>query len=212
VEWARLVLDYVDSLAWPLVVLILVVVFALLFRKNIANLIENAERVAGAGFEVTFSQKLLALNVEANEAQLPSAPVPISLEPRPVLGDEFEHTPHDNYRGVVLGSWVEVEHALIEIGDSLNLDLGSTPSAARIVNELEKQHLLTVEAASVIRSARDLRNEAAHATAPLSDETSVKTYVGMTGRIVRLLKLVEENAEVIQAAVKGAEDAGEGEA
>ena len=48
-EWARLVVDYIDTLAWPLAVVGLVVFFGLRFRENIARLLDRVQEVKGPG-------------------------------------------------------------------------------------------------------------------------------------------------------------------
>lgn len=48
-ETARLVRDYVDTLAWPVVVLVLVALFVFLFRHQIAELIKRITGVSGPG-------------------------------------------------------------------------------------------------------------------------------------------------------------------
>ena len=48
-ETARLVRDFIDTLAWPVVALVLVTLFLVLFRLPIGELIRNIKRIGGPG-------------------------------------------------------------------------------------------------------------------------------------------------------------------
>ncbi len=191
-EWARLVLDYVDTLAWPLVVFSLVVFFALRFSGNIAQLIDRIREATGpGGFGVSFGEQVRAVQENAEAAELPSTPVIVGLQRPPVLGDVYEG-PSDNYRGVVVDAWVNLEVALVRTADTLNLDAGKPPNVTGIVNQLEGRGVITDRQAEIIQSLRELRNEAAHAQEPLLDRTVVRAYVGMTQQVVALLEVIQE--------------------
>ncbi len=203
-EWARLVLDYIDSLAWPLVVAILVVFFALLFRKNIARLLDDMTSAAGpGGIRAYFGERAQALKERADEADLPPAPL------RPSITAEEVVRADASYGGALLDSWVEVEHALIGVAEALEFGLGPNPGVASVIDELEKRKLVTVVTAEVIRSARGLRNDVAHAVKPVVDIVMAKTYVGIMRQVLAMLELVEKHPDTAQDFVKGKEDPGD---
>ena len=71
-DWARIGRDYLDTLIWPVVALVLIILFLFWFRDQIRELIKNIRRVEGPG--------QLALDVEPQEQSPESSAIPPANE------------------------------------------------------------------------------------------------------------------------------------
>lgn len=150
----------ITGLAWPVVVVIL----ALVFRKHIAALIGRVKSYKGMGQELTFGDRLAdaessveeaALSVRGNETGPGWA---VEIEPSP-LAREAEANPSF----VVIRSWEQVVSALNDLaGVGLPMDNRRSRNTSSLLRELQRAELVSSEFATAAAELRDLRNKVAH--------------------------------------------------
>ena len=75
-EKAKLILDFVDKLIWPIVIMTIV----LIFRKHIVKRFQDIKNVKGAGFEIKFEKKIEAIVDASIENKMKQANIPDKFE------------------------------------------------------------------------------------------------------------------------------------
>jgi hypothetical protein len=151
----------VTGLAWPLVVIVLVV----LFRKHLADLIGRIKSYKGLGHELTFGDRLADAENSVEEAarNLPvdkDEPKLIEVGSNPLMR-EAEANPSF----VVISSWEQVFSAINDLvraalGDKhVHGPRGFTVSALR---QLQENGLVSPEFVTATDDLADLRNKVAH--------------------------------------------------
>ena len=151
----------VTSLAWPLVVIVLVIIF----RKNVADLIGRIKSYKGLGQELTFGDRLAEAENSVEEAVKTASIGQADLE----AADEIEPDPliqgaEANPSFVVIRSWEQVVSAMEDLaGAGLPRDKVRPRSASSaLLRGLQNSRLISAEFANAIRELRDLRNQVAH--------------------------------------------------
>jgi hypothetical protein len=151
----------IADLAWPVVVVIL----ALVFRKHIAGLIGRIKSYKGLGQELTFGDRLADAENSVEEA---ARSVPINeTDPRQI--DKSEPSPlardaEANPSFVVIRAWeqvVDAVNALAEIG--MPGKYSRSPGfSTSLLRDLQRAELVGPEFVTATFELRDLRNKVAH--------------------------------------------------
>ena len=150
----------ISTLAWPLVVLVLVIIF----RRHLADLIGRIKSYKGLGQELTFGDRLAdaedsveeaARNAQANE----NAPgCIVNIEPNP-LAREAETNPSF----VVIRSWEQVVSAVNDLACAgMSGGTASRSFSTSLLNELRRSELVSEEFFIAVIELRNLRNKVAH--------------------------------------------------
>lgn len=108
VSWQQLVTDLVQSLAWPSIVGLIIV----LFRKPIAELLQKLETVEGHGLKARFDRKSKEVAEEVRLLPQQSDP-PQLLEHEESIRRMAEVSP----RSQILESWSYLEQAIYKAAD-----------------------------------------------------------------------------------------------
>lgn len=154
-------IDYVVqtlvSIAWPLVVVIALV----MFRHEISRAVQLLEKVKFPGGEATFRQKLndvddkaeaLRQREQARDAGKDQGPSPYSIKDLEAISP----------RGTVLESWLTVEDRLRTLAAARNIDSGKRVPASKLIHILQHQNVLSEDLAGLVHDLRVVRNEAVH--------------------------------------------------
>lgn len=169
-DWLTFFSNAVASLAWPTVLLVIVVVL----RRELGNLVGTLRRLKWKDLEAEFGQELKEL--EAAAKRLPPA------EAKPILSDHTSANSHTDGTSTVqalarlspsaalLTSWIVVEEA---IGRAVNR-LAISADPPWMVSPLRKTELLQQytnidhSTLAVLHRLRALRNRAAHSSADIA--------------------------------------------
>ena len=154
----------VASLVWPIVVIVVLV----LFRKSLADLIVRLRSYKGMGQEVEFGERLamaeesarLAVkNVsESVEGEARELPEQLGAEPR-LLIHEAEKKP--SY--VIIRAWEDLELGLTDLAGVVFPGRPMREGIARLLADLEtKDTGLAASFYDAVREFRDLRDRVAH--------------------------------------------------
>ena len=144
----------VDTLIWPIVVLVLI--FS--FRGQIKKLFGRITSISVRGTQIAFGEGLDAAKEQAKSAGL-------QVESESARDDAWpDREPNRDYpRASVIEAWLAVEKGLRDA--SIRLDL-ARPGELRAVNEatrrLRRAGHVNEDLGGVLRRLRHLRNEAAH--------------------------------------------------
>lgn len=172
----------IDSLAWPAVVIMTVV----LLRRPLAGLLPLLRRVKYKELEVEFAQEVKELRQEA-EAALP----PLPAGPPPQIPEEqaLINLASVSPRSAVVEAWRLVESAarrgLEARGEGM--ESGRPVSGPRLTRTLLQREMLDNATRSVFDRLRMLRNQAVHAEDFLVDEASSREYIELALALARRL-------------------------
>lgn len=145
------VLDYLQTLVWPCVV----VAGIFIFRRQLGNLIPRISEISAAGASVKFTEQAEGLAEKANSlaqdviekapdaAQLPSPPP--AIEPTAVF----------------LEAYRELESAARDAAPTAGVR-GPNPTPFRVIQALARRELIPQETVTVADELRTIRNDVAH--------------------------------------------------
>jgi hypothetical protein len=151
-DWKSFIASMVGSLAWPIVVLTLLI----LLRKNLGALAERIEEFSFGGAKAVFRKNL----AEARERELSlrahSDIKPSNILTKPDLAEFMTSYPDL----AVIDAFRDVEELLIATRDAL--DLPAQMNLPTIVRKLMERQLINRETAQLFENLRRARNAAAH--------------------------------------------------
>lgn len=183
-DWLTFVTELIKALAWPITILIIIIVL----RKPLANLIPTLQRLRYRDLEIEFGRSVQELASEAKK-ELPAAGV--AEAGRPAV-DRLVELAQLSPRAVVLESWLEVEEAAVEAAQrrGLNLPYRDLRSPILLGQALEQSGILDESKAQIFHRLRILRNAAAHASEFAFAPDSAVEYADLAMRLAAYLRSV----------------------
>lgn len=146
------IVKIIDSLAWPITVLIIIFIF----RKNIISLIPTLTRLKYKEFELEFDKELEKLNIDTKNK------IPKSSETNE-NSYYIEKVRKTTPRAAILESWLELESNIISMCMNLNLvKSGDSMNFIKLINKLKEENIISNEDLLHIHKLRDLRNKSVH--------------------------------------------------
>lgn len=182
-DWVTFISKAIDSLAWPVFALIVI----LLLRKPIMQLIPLMSKLKYRDFEAEFAQGVQQLKEEVGDALPEATLVPADRE---ISEDRLYNLAEIAPNGAVLEGWKLIEHAAKNLisarGHDLDYDV-STPYRL-IERVLDKGDLIDKPKVAVFNELRRLRNKVAHAGEFEISSIQAKAYVTLALRLVAYLE------------------------
>lgn len=178
VDTKQFIASLVSSLAWPVAVVLVV----LLFREQLAKLLSGPLkrlRAGPSGLELEFDRII-------SEAQAEVEPVPELEPPSESVSAELGDLAHVSPAAAVMDGYARIEEALRERLRDADDPRGSERVGSPVVLArfaLEKQ-LITPETADAVRGAAKLRNLTAHGAAADVSEDRAREYLALVDAIL----------------------------
>lgn len=182
----------VNSLAWPVAIVILVFIF----RSPLQKLLEGLTRLRYGELEMNFKQEMQNIKDQATTAGIELEPktTPAKTTTRDsaeIITDALKLVEEFPEPAVVL-AWTAVEHELLQVG--LRFDIPTSSRGynppGRAIRFLREHGQLESEACDILDRMRILRNAAAHTIKEKvrisSDEAT--EFVYLTGAMTERLK------------------------
>lgn len=176
------VLQLVDTLAWPVTVLIALFVL----RKPIRNALRLIHRIRYKDFDVEFGKELdqaeqdIGFASEDQESAFPEDEVAAKL---------IEVSPG----AAVIESWKRLERTAREkVRDLIPADDTFANPLERPMDYLDLRGALIPPVANTVRNLRMLRNEAAHASGEQISKLDAIRYIQLAARIRRHIEAIDE--------------------
>ncbi|WP_292533217.1 DUF4145 domain-containing protein [Methylocystis sp.] len=186
-DWLEFFSKVIGDLAWPVVVLAIVLVL----RKQIERAIGLINKVKVSGFEFEFDKKLDVAREEA--AKLPRPKSPEDKEPEYAGQHAFELV-EVSPRAAVIEAWRLVEAAAIDCGKRLfGADFSNKTMTFQAILRLENSDKLPASISTLMRRLRSLRNEAAHAAEFELSRESALEYVELSAQLIGNLNAIGKN-------------------
>jgi hypothetical protein len=187
-DWLAFISTLVDSLAWPAVIIAVV----LAFKQPLSRLIPNLRELQYKDLRVDFGKRLEQIEAEADRAQLPEqAEVAETTQatdayPR-TFQDYVARIAETSPRAAIAEAWRFVETALLQVAEEQ--DLPQPYSAAAIEHFLRRHGRIPPATANLLRELRQLRNGAVHAGDFGLTSEQAREYGGLA---VRLISAIHE--------------------
>lgn len=154
-DWKAFIASIIGSLAWPIVVIALLV----LLRKQLVELAERLQEFSLGGAKATFEKQLETARQEADK--LPPPPeVPDDQRVVPLTDEKkFLRLAEEFPEAAVIQVYKGIEQILFTIGDLLDL---RRTDAESVIRELYQREEIDGNTRDLFSTLRNARNVAAH--------------------------------------------------
>jgi len=192
-DWLTFVSKLIDSLAWPLVALML----GLVFRRKLLDLIPAIRKFKAGPLEAEFELAAKEIRVSAAE---------VSAKSKATKGGESEAQREEGRKeivesllsarndpaGMILEGWSKVDGELFRLGHQLGDIVDPLTSSTKVYESVMSSGVLPFETSRLVRELRDLRNKVAHVkVVPTSD--AAQDYVLAVDRVIQLIHNYRKN-------------------
>jgi hypothetical protein len=175
-------LTFIAALAWPLTVIVVVLVF----RNEIATLLRSpgAKKVKAGPFEMEWAPVMARLEAEVESAQ----PLAAALVPAAAgnLVAELADLARIAPAKAVMEAYGRVEIRLLHLLETRTSTLTSVTSPATIAIILASAGVISREAADAVKEIATLRHLVAHGQGDLITTQQAMDYLGLIDRLFAL--------------------------
>jgi hypothetical protein len=177
-DTTEFLIELLDKLAWPVSIIILV----LILRKEFAGLLENLRSLKYKDLSLEFGQRLKDAKEEAEKANLPDISKGLTMD----KVEYYEELAQISPRAVVVEAWLQIE-SLLERAFSKQEVRYRPALIMQYAGELLRSAGLTSEEVSLFNDLRRMRNEVVHReNATLSPRVAIE-YAHLAMRFVNVL-------------------------
>lgn len=163
-DWLQFASSIVSSLAWPLTILVIV----LLFRGKIAELLEKLEEASWGDGSVKFRLNKAERKVEAAVGAAAiklgrQIPMAFGNGPKDQVDERFQQLLEIEPSAAIMHKWNEIENTLRELALKHGVSSADRIKSANFVaQQLNQLKVLPKEVLSWLFDMRQIRNAAAH--------------------------------------------------
>jgi hypothetical protein len=154
-SWMDFVASLVGSLAWPLAAIII----ALLFRMQIAGLLNKIRRLTWGDKALDFAGTLDKLETASRDVGPAEAD---ATKPSHLPDERFQNLLRISPSAAILDAWRPVEQTLRQVGARKDYDPRILQSPTQIMKKLTEEGAITTPVYEMLRDLQRLRNVAAH--------------------------------------------------
>ena len=182
----------IDSLAWPVVALVL----GLAFRKKLLDLLPTIRKFKAGPVEAEF--ELAAKEVRVSAAEITDkSDVAASSESKAIEESNRKIlstllSARNDPAGKILEGWSNVDGELFKLGLQLGDIVDPVTNTSKVYDVMMKSDVLPHETKRLVRELRGLRNKVAHVEViPTSD--AAQDYVLAVDRVITLIHNYRKN-------------------
>lgn len=169
-DWLQFSSSVIGSLAWPIAVIVL----GVMFREQFKALLAKVKHAKGVGIELDFAEDVKRIVAEGEQVKQEALAVPAPPEGMGLPVPNAEEQREELYAllrerpaALILDSWRDVEKAAHDVISELGLQEGTrfrrSPAASKWATLLQTHGALSHEEAALLADLRTLRNKVAHA-------------------------------------------------
>jgi len=191
-DWLTFITKIVESLAWPIVVLVL----GLMLRRKLLEIIPTLRKLKAGSVEAEFelAAKQALANAEETKIQgLAEASVPVI---KTEVGSEQVIAKLREARGdpagAILEGWAKLDGELFRLGLQVGAVVDPLENTGKVYNAVMSSGVLPAQTMSLVRELRDLRNLVAHVRVKPTAEAA-QDYVLAVDRAVELILNYRKN-------------------
>lgn len=188
--WWETGLDFIaslaGSLAWPIVVLIVL----LAFKEQLINALKNIRSFKFGDAEAVFGTELKEANEKAKAIETPTEQTAQTNAGRTAqLVDMAVVSP----TGAIVEAWKDVLDAMTEVLQRATIVIPDRPAPANalnLINHFKKYGLLPKAELDVLNDLRTLRNRAAHISDDTITTAQAQNYVRLADRVIDVMNSI----------------------
>lgn len=191
-DWLTFISKITDSLAWPIVALIL----GVLLRKRLLELIPNMKKFKAGPLEAEF--ELATKQVLFNAEEASTATESKAVAPEPSQEKSTENivaellSARTDPSGMIIGGWGKVDGEIHKFGRQLGVIDDPLENTAKVYNRIMNSGELPQGTVELVKELRELRNKVAHALViPTAD--AAQNYLVAVDRVVELIRNFRKN-------------------
>lgn len=207
-DWLTFTVEVIKALAWPLVAVLVIIVF----HKRLTELLEQLTEFKGWGTEAKFAKKAEAALVEAKTIEAIEQPPPLPAEsPAPTEPpfDPNEPVP-DHYLpmiepipetlisvspiGAMMMARRNLESAVKRLVAREAVPVRSPVTLGKAFDALKEHNIISARTYASARNLMRLGNEAAHDTVELRPDTA-ESYISAINAIIQVLLAPRKSSE-----------------
>lgn len=177
-DWLQFFASTIGSIAWPIALVIIVLVL----RRELIALLSRLRRLKYGDAEAEFAEKLREAAQEIGEL-----PAPVHRAPKQELTKPSDFEDFSNNSAVFV-SWLEVESAILNLARKADV-LRTNMPALVAADILLKKELIDHPTYRAIRELLDLRNIAVHPNdARLVSKAEADRFKALAGKVAGILE------------------------
>lgn len=192
-DWLTFFSNVIAAIAWPLVALVL----GMVFRKKLLDLLPAIRKFKAGPLEAEF--ELAAKEVRVNAAEVSSHTKLTASGKSFDLRDERSNeivlnllNARNDPAGIILEGWAKVDGELFRLGHQLGDIVDPLMNTTKLYEAVLSSNVLPEETRKLVRELRELRNKVAHVKViPTSD--AAQDYVLAVDRVVSLIHNYRKN-------------------
>jgi hypothetical protein len=184
-HWMQFVVELVKPLAWPLALIVTV----LLLRKEIKNLLSLLRKLKAGPLEAEFDREVKELRAEV-ETELPPTPLPTpaAQERSSSQRQKLVQLSQVNPRSAIIEAWLGVEFAAQRALGQVGQSPRPNASPISLFRDLSKSQLLDPELLALFQDLRALRNQAVHVSDFNPSQEAALNYIDLALRVQSALE------------------------
>jgi len=191
-DWLSFIASIIRSLAWPMVVALVVIVFRTTLNRTLLSL----NQLNYKGFDAKFGEQVARAKGEFDsDSHKPKTKEDIegATENRQYFQILAETSP----RAALLEAWFPFEVAISRIALKLGISQRDRPTQMPdIIDGLKRQGILTDEEARAVSRLRAIRNEAAHSPVTDLSPENVAEYASLLHEIKEAMESKEKEKKL----------------
>ncbi|WP_281212777.1 hypothetical protein [Shewanella insulae] len=199
-DWLTFISKVIDSLAWPIVILFLGVVF----RRQFSNLLPYLRKLKAGPVEAEFEME--ARQALANSEKLSFQTMKGSALKIEKPTEEKEALAkligaRNDPAGMIIEAWTGVDGALFRLGKQTGLIVDPLENTRSVYRSIVSSDLLSDEAKRLVMELYELRNRVAHAKVKPT-VVAAQDYVLAADKVIDMLEVKTQKLASIEASSK----------
>lgn len=192
-DWLTFFSKLVEALAWPIVALVL----GLVFRRKLLELLPTLRKFKAGPLEAEFEldTKRALASAEAAQAQIPAIEQDARFDPdgpgkREVIAKLREA--RGDPVGAILEGWAKLDGELFRLGVQTGLAFAPVENTEKVYRAVIESDTLPSETKALVRELRLLRNKVAHSRVVPTAEAA-QDYLLAVDRAIELIVNFRKN-------------------
>lgn len=192
-DWLTFITKLVDALAWPVVALVL----GLVFRRKLLALIPTLRKLKAGPVEAEFELAAKQALANAEEVQTESTAEEPARLAQTVRSSDHEviaklREARGDPAGAILEGWAKVDGELFRLGLQMGTVVDPLENTGKVYSAVISSGILPVQTTSLVKELRDLRNQVAHVKVSPTSEAA-QDYLLAVDRAVELIHNFRKN-------------------
>lgn len=191
-DWLTFVARIAEALAWPIVVLVL----GLMFRRKLLEIIPTLRKLKAGPVEAEFELAAKQALANAEETKIQGADeasvfaVKTKADSAQVIAKLREA--RGDPAGAILEGWAKLDGELFRLGIQVGAVVNPLENTGKVYNAVMSSGVLPAQTMNLVRELRELRNQVAHVRVKPTAEAA-QDYILAVNRAVELILNCRKN-------------------